>query len=797
MDPQDSLSDLERKREQLEANVSKLRASLKHWQNWEIEYEGMKEDLLALGRHHSQEDLEQLELDHQTGLIGDSQVNLLNQKERRLLLRNESGKLRNANSVVGLLSRRIEYVQQNLKSITSLLSAAEEKLAANLAVIEPEERNDGGLPLTEIHEELDEEGNVISSSTSRPGENATQAIQSLKKAGVDVPLDRSRRDSTTSLDDENAIDDRSVSSTDTRRSQKRSESDVMSTSDSPDSTSRSNRHRRPKKRKQVSFAEGTKAEHDPSEHPNQLPKEKQVEMLRSACNQFRQQIAKSVAATKIPLPFELGVNMPDYANSEIDCAFQILKLQQNRQAKRLLKACDLDSKGAAALLCRMSSKGDYDLESPNIIQAIADVKDLHLTPSSSRESSPRADRSSPRVRFDLPVQPTQPANQTNSIGGPEDAATMEPAHAAVNDALETVALSKPDPPSEQVKSSGSGNAFEPDNIDLNGSSGDSTVGVPASPVIPADESAEDAELRRQMLKYGMQEVGAVVAEMDMEGDPEEYDDDDAADDADMDLDDADSNDEDEDEHGRTVSQVVSGKYLEEMRELEAALKARMMVNSGPVRTTEDAEDGDDHDSSLSSEAVTKSKKAAARKGVRFAEQLDIQEAPAQPNGSAAVRNGTGHNLTSAPVIERESANTNGSPPAPQAKKPSRFKANRQTMNNPIEHPANGETPHPPKKHSLVSAPVIERPMKENNNNNTMTSPDELEKVFMDQQVRNEYHKLRNRMIAQEGGFLTRDDPADDEEDGDDGTIAVVGPEEEDDVQMPKMSRFRAARLGLR
>ena len=53
----DSLVDLERYRLQLEENISKLRASLRHWQTWEIEYEGMKEEILELGDVHSSSDL--------------------------------------------------------------------------------------------------------------------------------------------------------------------------------------------------------------------------------------------------------------------------------------------------------------------------------------------------------------------------------------------------------------------------------------------------------------------------------------------------------------------------------------------------------------------------------------------------------------------------------------------------------------------------------------------------------------------------------------------------------------------
>lgn len=53
----DSLADLERFRLDLERNIAKLRASLRHWQTWEIEYEGMREEILELGEVHSSSDL--------------------------------------------------------------------------------------------------------------------------------------------------------------------------------------------------------------------------------------------------------------------------------------------------------------------------------------------------------------------------------------------------------------------------------------------------------------------------------------------------------------------------------------------------------------------------------------------------------------------------------------------------------------------------------------------------------------------------------------------------------------------
>lgn len=42
----DTLVNLERHRQRLEESVAKLRKSLEHWQTWEFEYEGFREELL-------------------------------------------------------------------------------------------------------------------------------------------------------------------------------------------------------------------------------------------------------------------------------------------------------------------------------------------------------------------------------------------------------------------------------------------------------------------------------------------------------------------------------------------------------------------------------------------------------------------------------------------------------------------------------------------------------------------------------------------------------------------------------
>lgn len=53
----DPTSNLERLRLQLEENVAKLQAAFKHWQTWEAEYEGLKEEIQQLSNDVGDRDL--------------------------------------------------------------------------------------------------------------------------------------------------------------------------------------------------------------------------------------------------------------------------------------------------------------------------------------------------------------------------------------------------------------------------------------------------------------------------------------------------------------------------------------------------------------------------------------------------------------------------------------------------------------------------------------------------------------------------------------------------------------------
>ncbi|KAF8863110.1 hypothetical protein BDZ45DRAFT_645393 [Acephala macrosclerotiorum] len=172
---EDSFLDLERHRQLLEENIEKLQKSMHHWQMWEAEYEGLKEEILE-----TEPNQEQL-----LAIADSYEGELLTKKEIEELL---GAPPRPAAQVVNLLDRRIDYVEQNVRTIQKQIETANNKLAAASIISAPEIRNEEGLPMTEIIEELDEDGNVIASRTTTPGDARPQLLEVLEKAGVkDMP----------------------------------------------------------------------------------------------------------------------------------------------------------------------------------------------------------------------------------------------------------------------------------------------------------------------------------------------------------------------------------------------------------------------------------------------------------------------------------------------------------------------------------------------------------------------------------------------------------------------------------
>lgn len=346
-----------------------------------------------------------------------------------------------------------------------------------------------------------------------------------------------------------------------------------------------------------------------------------------------------------------------------------------------------------------------------------------------------------------------------------------------------------------------------------------------SPVIPADESPEDAALRRQMLEYSMNEVGSVVAEIELDEDDSDasYTDDEYGPNSD-----ASSAEEDEDSFGRTKRRVLDDSYLEEMRALEKKLNATLIQNIGPQRsvavpsTNEISSGKATSDDSLKDVSNLHTVRPLS-KGVRFAEELDVQSAPpkAQENDipepvPRPVRD---------TIVERVTHAGSFTEPKPEPKKrTSRFmSAQREGHNSsqpdieiakPIadyimERTAsetstpgqstsssnqfpnlatsateNGTRVNPSSPLNRTHNPiVIERPYSTKPDPSKACEPDELDPALLHQQVATEYHSMRNRMIQRQGGFLATDEEK-----------AEVALTDEEGGAAPKISRFKAARL---
>ncbi|EXF78937.1 hypothetical protein CFIO01_09948 [Colletotrichum fioriniae PJ7] len=174
----DSFLDLEKHRLQLEDSVAKLQKALQHWQKWDAEYESLKEEIESVPQPASREVLARIRRDFEGEVVDKKEINDLFGRID----------LKPADQIVNLLSRRIDYVSKNIATLEKQLETAEQKHAAASVLSNPDVRDEDGLPITEIIEELDEEGNVLSSHLQQPGDSSAQIREILEKAGVkDLP----------------------------------------------------------------------------------------------------------------------------------------------------------------------------------------------------------------------------------------------------------------------------------------------------------------------------------------------------------------------------------------------------------------------------------------------------------------------------------------------------------------------------------------------------------------------------------------------------------------------------------
>lgn len=332
---------------------------------------------------------------------------------------------------------------------------------------------------------------------------------------------------------------------------------------------------------------------------------------------------------------------------------------------------------------------------------------------------------------------------------------------------------------------------------------------PDAPIIPTSETEEEAALRREMLQYSMSEIGAVVAELDLESGCEWSEDDEGYDDEFSDGDD------DEDAFGRSTRKAVDDDLHQRMRELEEKLGVRMMQNLGPKPSSAVSTERSEPDAGIAQIKITQEDVDRAaqlqspdkpveeggkvvkkgKKGVRFADDIDVSPAP--ETKAAAKPTPPKPTVVPAPItdiVERQPAPV-AAPTPPTAKKVSRFKSSRQANpaqsfippQPPVQSSRSERTVPTGPENATLATQVVEREVVESNG---VTEPDELDPGLLHQEVSTEFHRLRNRMIQREGGFKKQEQEVDDE-----GTILEYADEYDDEGRPKKVSRFMAARLG--
>ena len=350
------------------------------------------------------------------------------------------------------------------------------------------------------------------------------------------------------------------------------------------------------------------------------------------------------------------------------------------------------------------------------------------------------------------------------------------------------------------------------------------------PVIPTTDSPEDAVLRRQMLQYGMNEVGAIVAEMDLD-DPGTYTDEESDDQYDSSLD-----EEGEERSGRTSRNIIDEVYRKEMLELEQKLNAKMLQNVGPepykwvqkdqVRAQQSKAGSRQQDSNEAPRIVKE-------KAVRFAEELDVSNAQSikkvkpksiikddlvnRPIGDFMVEQSTSNdtinvlpNASKKPPrfkmarAERQQASSvNKTDRSASNTQPSSYLANLseqipQTQDNISSNPPPRSNPFPSSATfslndrirrvpegpagQIQSSTLVERP-RNSDPIEAAVEPDELDPGLLHQEVALQYHRMHNRIIQRKGGFTQKD-----EEEGEDEDAIL------EDERGRKMSMFKAARL---
>ncbi|OTB17475.1 hypothetical protein K445DRAFT_316092 [Daldinia sp. EC12] len=255
----DSFLDLERHRQKLEENVTKLSKALDHWKQWKQEYDALRADVKSLPSAASRKELRST----REKFKGE----LLNLKELVDIFGRDDSK--KAEQIISTLTNRLDYVSKNIDTLSKQHEEAGNRLAAVTIVANPDATDEDGLPITEIMEELDDDDNVVSYSLRTAGDSQPQVLEALRKAGI---TDFSPEDSTASSGTSNETQggklatsniDSKISSQQSKEIQVDDSSNNI-TGDSKDSQGEEKaKAKSASRKKSVTFSEDTKSGEEP------------------------------------------------------------------------------------------------------------------------------------------------------------------------------------------------------------------------------------------------------------------------------------------------------------------------------------------------------------------------------------------------------------------------------------------------------------------------------------------------------------------------------------------------------
>lgn len=311
----DHLSDLDRHVQALESKVNQLRASLTHWQQWYLEYSALKEEVEQLPTDPPpHEQLRRIRRDFESNLLTKKEIN-------EILGKND---LREPEQIVSVLSRRMDYVEQNINSLTRVLETEENRLAAATVIAQPDAGTDeeSGLPITDIIEELDDDDNVVNFRLQGGADVEPKIVEALKKAGIqekDLPENEAELPGDQEAPGPSPAQDQSA---------KEGNGDAAKTADGTQESA-SQGETAPRK-KSVSFAEDTKPGPDAVEPLQSRAAQELERLMQKAREQEAMDLSKAVIPeNESAAESQLRREMLEYSMSEIGPVVAELQLEED------------------------------------------------------------------------------------------------------------------------------------------------------------------------------------------------------------------------------------------------------------------------------------------------------------------------------------------------------------------------------------------------------------------------------------------------------------------------------------